>query len=1173
MKLNIFFRNLLPYWRENTLFGYRKDRRFIPMKFTVSLMTIACLQLSAASYSQNNVTWSKKNASLSTVLTEIQKQSGFQILYRTDILKNTTPVDVDLKQRPISEALDEVLKGQNLSYTIKKNTILIHQNTTKESTNGHRVQRSLSGRVVDEEGNAIVGVLITIKGTVLHTITDANGEFHFSRTPDSGTIVTNYLGYVEEEIAFTEKSNALTIKLTPSQTELEEVNVVVSTGYQTLPKERATGSFSFVDEKKLNITNLGATDFAKGLEGLVPGLLVGQNGSLEIRGASSMRAATRDVLIVVDGFPVESGNFTINPNDIENISVLKDAAAASIWGVRASNGVIVITTKSGSNTDGKAIFDITSNLTIDEAPDFSFQRPASTADYIDFEVETIKKGWVNFDNMGNASYSKVAELLYNQHLGNLTEQEVEDGINKLKSYNNLDQQDQFYRKAVQKQINLSVRGGTKAYNYYLSSFYTNQQTSLVGNKTDNFNVNFKNDLQLMPKLNVSLGVNSTYQNIKNPNEGFSFIDNRPYLMLLDENGGYVSHGGRIGNHVLQDYYDNGYLNWEYNPLQNMRNTTQESKVFASRINVGADYTITEGIRFSSQYQTELRYINGDKLQNLETYYVRDLANLWRVFDATNNTYEQKFPIGPILDKDKSRQNSWTFRNALSIDRQFGQDHMVSAIAGVELRSIFLTSNNERYYNYNSQALTTDHYDALALSTSTLDALGGYSSYTWDPNFIEQKNRFFSAFGNAAYTYKGKYTLSGSIRTDQSNLFGTDPRYRYRPLWSSGLSWNISKEDFFQSANFVNQLIVRATYGINGNIGNSSPYPIASTGKSFQTQENMLTFTNPENQFLRPEKTATTNFGLDYRLFGNRLSGSLDYYNRKSYDLLGRKLLDATTGFLSADVNTAKMTNHGIELNVNANILSGPVGLDIDLNLGYNKNKVTEVIAPNSTATIYVAGNEPIEGLPLSYLYSYKWAGLSDKGEPQIYDAEGEIHSWSAPRLTDVDALAYAGTMVPPYHGGLMFHVHYKGFTLTPQFTFKAGHKMRLSTSRMDMYPRITSDIANRWQQPGDEAVTNVPRTYDSANVSAIWTDYYQKSDIWTDDASFLRLRSVTLNYRLPNNFINKVFSDANLTFQANNFLLWSANQQGLDPDYVTLSTGAIGFPPLKNYVFSLNLKF
>ena len=1173
MNFNLLSKKVYGFIQGLNISCFLRSKTILVMKLIAILLTVACLQVSAEGFSQQ-ITLSKNNVSLKSVLQYIRKQSGYQLLYNTDLIQKAKPVSINVHNSGIEEALKQSLKGQAFTYEIADKVILIKPVTADNASNLRwQALKQIRGKVVTADGHPLPGVVITEKGTTNKTATNGEGEFELRNAADDAVLVFSYIGYNTQEIATKGGTGPLNITMIQSDNKLQEVNVVVSTGYQNLPKERATGSFSFVDQKKLGITNLAGTNFAKGLEGLVPGLLVAPDGRMQIRGVSSLKAVTREVLIVVDGFPIESGNFTVNPNDIESISVLKDAAASSIWGVRASNGVVVITTKSGKATDGKAIFDFSSSLSFDESPDFYFQRPVSSADYIDFEVETIKKGWINFANADQTPYSKVGELFYKKYKGLLNDAQVEEGLNSLRQLNSLDQQDLFYRRALQRQLNLSVRGGTDKYKFSISTLYTNQLTALVGNKNDNLILNVKNSLQVLPKVSVSLGVNSTFVKGNANNTGYDFANGRPYNMILDSDGNYVSHGSRVSDHLKQGYYDKGYLNWDSNPLQNVQNTTNSTNTFAARINLGADYQVTNGIKISSQYQTELRYINTDNLQNLNTYYVRNLANMWRVYDASKGAYVSKFPIGPVFDKDKSRQNSWTFRNTVNIDKQIGSDHAITAIAGVELRKIDRKSNSERYYNYNPQALTVDNFDAVGLSNYTLSSIGSYETYTWNPNFAESDNRFFSVFANAAYTFKNKYTVSGSIRTDQSNLFGTDPKYRYQPLWSTGLSWNATKEDFMTSVAFLNKLILRGTYGINGNIGNSSPYPIASTGKNFNTQENMLTFTNPENQALRPEKTSSTNLGLDFGVFNHRLSGSIDFYRKKSYDLLGNSILDATTGFGSAEKNTAVMTNHGFEFNLNARLSEGSVKMDVDINFGYNKNKVTEVLAPNKTASVYVAGTSPIEGLPLSYLYSYKWAGLSATGEPQIYDANGNIQSWSAARLTNVDALKYVGTMDPPFYGGMMFNVSYRGFTLTPQFTYKMGHKMRLSTSRMDMSPRMTSDIANRWRNPGDEKTTNIPRTFSTASVDQKWTDYYRKADVWDDDASFIRLRSLTLSYQLPNKFLFNVFTGASLTAQANNLWLWTANKQGTDPDYTSLSTGDINYPPVKNYVLSLNLNF
>ncbi len=1026
------------------------------------------------------------------------------------------------------------------------------------------------GLITDVEGKPLVGVSVVVKGTNKGTSTNLNGEFSLSGIDENAVLVFSGANVETSEMKVdgkTELRIGLKIKVVNS----ESIEVMLNTGYQTISKERATGSFTSIDNNKLAVTNLASTNFAKGLEGIAAGVLVDPNGGLQIRGVSSIKSDTRP-LIVVDGFPIESGNYTINPNDIDNITILKDAAAASIWGVRASNGVVVIKTKAGKNTNGKAIFDFSSNFSFNEKPDFSYYQMANSSDFIDFEVETINKGWFKPATANNTGYSRVGELFYKKYLGQLTDGQVNEGLNALKNQNNLSQQDLFYRPAFQRQFNLSLRGGSQTYKYFVSALYTKQQPASIGNQSDDIILNIKNSLQVLPKVSLSLGVNSTFGNAKTAS-GYDYSFGRPYNMFLDENGNYLSQYASIPEHLKHGYYDNGYLNWDFNPMQELNNSNNKTKRFEARFNLGLDYEIAKGIVFSSKYLNELGFTNTDNLQNLNTYYVRNLANSWRIYDNAKGSFVNKFPVGPILDKTKDQFSGWTFRNTVSIDKKIGKIHKVNAVIGTEVRKIANQGNAERYYNYNEKALTVDNFDVLSLSNYTPNYKGDYISYNWSPNFYERDKRFFSLFANGAYTYKDRYTVSGSARIDQSNLFGTDPKYRYIPIWSAGGSWKISGEEFMKNNSFIDRLVARATYGINGNIGNSSPYPIASTGKNFNTQENMLTFSNPENQQLRPEKTAIINLGLDFAILHNRISGSIDYYYKKSFDLLGNSILDPTTGFGRAENNTAKMLNKGVEINLNAKIIQREFSFHADFNFGYNNNKVLTVLMPTITAGTYIAGTSPIEGKPLSYMYSYRWAGLSDKGEPQIYNAKNEIANWASAEMTDVNGLNYSGTLTPPFYGGMMLTFQYKGFSLIPQFTYKMGHVLRLPSPRMDLYGGALNTISQRWQQPGDEANTDIPRVYDNSTGSNKWNSYYRNADIYEASASFARLRSLTLSYMLPKNYLKNIFSGIQVTAQGNNLWLWTENKNDIDPDYYNLRSGTFNFPPVKNYVLSLNLNF
>lgn len=1112
-----------------------------------------------------------KNTPLKSVLKEVTRQTGYDFVYSSALqnINDKITVSFSSDKSNIQDLFKLLFTERGISYKINNKQVILAPKDIIPVDKKPQQSIQVRGKIVDEDNLPMPAVVVINQNSKATVVSENDGDYVINANVGD-KLIFNSIGTVSQNVVIADQKTVYNIVMQSDYINLKDV---VVTGYQTLSKERATGSFAFIDDKRLTITNLASTNFAKGLAGMTSGVLVDKNGELQIRGVSSIKSDTRP-LIVVDGFPIESGNYTVNPNDIESVTVLKDAAAASIWGVRASNGVVVVKTKSGGGKDGKAVFNFTANLSFDSKPDFSYYKMASTSDFVDFEIETINKGWFKPQNADATGYSRVGELYYKKYKGIISETQLQEGVAAIKNDNNLSQQDLFYRKAVKQQYNLSIQGGSELSKYYVSAIYTKDLYTARGNDNEGIILNVKNVMQVLPKLTLTIGVNSTFNHSASASS-YDFGFCRPYDMFVDENGNYLSSltSSSVPEHLKAGYYEKGYKNWNYNAKQELDNSNNKTKRIESRFNIGLDYKIAEGINFSSKYLNELGNTTNANLQNLNTYYVRNLVNSWRVYDSAKGAYVNKIPVGPIYDKTTSQFNGWTLRNSLSVNKEIAENHSINAVIGTEVRKIANKGNSERYYNYSANALTVDNYDVLSLSNYTPNYIGDYMTYTWNPGFYSSDKRFFSLFANAAYTYKGLYTLSGSLRTDQSNLFGSDPKYRYQPIWSIGANWRVSGEKFMQNVDFVDRLIVRVTYGINGNIGNSSPYPIASTGKNYNTQENMITFTNPENQQLRPEKTAVTNVGIDFSLLKNALSGSIEYYYKKSYDLLGNSILDPTTGFTQAEMNTAEMVNKGVDLSLTANILRGEVMLDAVLNFGYNKNQVTKVLMPTMTASTYITGSSPILDRPLSYLYSYRWAGLSSTGDPQVYNAKGEVVPFSASEMTDVNAMKYVGTLNPPFYGGLMFDLSYKGFTLSPQFTWKIGHVLRLPVTRMDLYGGATEMISKRWQKAGDENITDLPRTYSSSSVSNKWTRYYRNADIWEGSASFIRLSSLTLSYDVPKKLLKNTFSGIKITAQGNNLWLWANNDYDIDPEYYNMRSGYYSFPPVKNFVLSINLNF
>lgn len=1150
--------------------AHNRTLRVLTLNFLVCLFGLSALPVDAKHSQQKAISIHVQDVTIQQAFSEIEKSSDYVFLVADNASSELNRrISLKRSKENIHQVLDALFHGTDLEYHVVERQVSIYRKEKQAAAMKQQTPKGITikGRVTDKQNEPLPGVSILIKGSTQGVATDMDGHFTLSDLAPNAVLEVSYVGMKQQSIPVKGRTE-LAIVMEDDEAMLGEI---VVTGYQTLSKERATGSFTQVKQDKLDLLQLGATSVKQGLTGAIPGVFVGKS-TINIRGVSSIYA-NKTPLFVVDGVPVNDIE-TINPKDIETITVLKDASAASIWGIRASNGVIVITTKLGKLNDGKTYFDISSNIIIDEKPDFGYLQRPTTAEYIDFETETIArgKGWFNPATAERNGYSRVEVLYYKKHKGQIDDAQLNEGLERLRQNNYLSEQDMFFRNSIQKQVNLSIAGGTSKYKYYTSVGYTGSQGMARGNSRDAVIINMKSRLTLLKGLELEMGVNTAFR--KNTNNGVDLyaFHSKPYELNVDENGSYLSRYTNVAEHLKQGYYDKGFLDWTYNLKQEIDNNDITSNNASVRLNTGLEYTLFKGLKISTKFLYEAGTDRARNYRNLHNYYLKNLINSWTVYDATKKEYKHKFPKGPLLDLSKNWSSSWTQRNLLTFDSVIDEQHSINAIAGTEVREDFTLQNKERYYNYNDRALSVNNFDAYSLSQYTANYRGDYDSYRWDPEFSESKNRFFSVFLNGSYSYQGKYTVSGSVRIDQSDLFGTDPKYRYDPTWSSGLSWRLSEEAYMKNISWLNHLLVRLTYGINGNISKSSPYSLARYGKNSSTQEDMLTISTPENQQLRKEKTAVTNFGVDFALLNNRLSGSIDLYHKYSSDLLGNYKLDPTTGFNSARINTAEVSNRGLDMRINGMILHGTFGWDMTFNLGYNVNRVEKVQNPQEVAEYYISGGSPIEGKPLSYLYSYKWAGLSEKGEPQIYDASGEVVGWKK-KMSDIQALKYVGTLTPPVYGGIISTFTYRNFALTPVFSYQLGHVMRLPRPEMVSYG-LNTDIAKRWKNPGDEKTTNIPRIYSSSSIDPKWRNYYLYNDAWDEDASFVKLNTLTLSYDFAGLIGRKLFSRAQLVIQASNLWMWTANNKDIDPEYYDLAEGRFPYlPPVRSYTIGVNLNF
>ena len=1134
----------------------------------------------------------------------IMDQTDYKFIYQMGIFKDFPRINVKKGIIRANKLLQKSLSAGNLNTVVTAdNTILIIEKTRIDQ----KLQQQVSGKVTDETGLPVPGATVMIKGTTTGTSTNFDGNYTLKVPFPENVLVFSFLGFETQEISV-ESNTTIDVVLKKDNQELEEV-VLVSTGFQTIAKERATGSFAFIDEEGLEqrIT----TNLTDRLEGLVPGLTVKQDGRIEIRGQGTLFGDSNP-LVVVDGFPLESDISTINPSDIQTITVLKDAAAASIYGAQAANGVIVITTHKVRKNSGVKI-EASVYKTITFKNDFDDLQYESAADRVELELSGMQyradNGWLSTSGYNLRPYvvnSPIEEVfLRNYFQGDsgfdqsfaYSTGERDAILDQLRNTNGFAQIEKYLmRDAVLNQFNISLRQGGENNQFYGSLTYNSDQTTLIGNNSDRIIANLKNTLQLSEKVRLQLGANIVYSSGENNSPlalgTRSFLyDWSPYKALVDDSGNRIQYN-QINFLEVPKKDAQGYLPHTYSPLDVLDENDNTSSTLATRLSATLDMEIIDGLVFTSKFQYERNHVKSEQHYKITHPKWREKVNSYTLYDDADGSLTYQLPMGGRLVGNKGETFAWIARNQLAYDKSF-QDgkHAISVLGGMETRKFSTYTNTYQLLGYDENTLTSGVYDIDGLINYSPDIRTWYGfGNFWEADVdrvTDYQKRDVSYFGNASYIYDGKYILSASGRLDQANIYGLDTSARDNFLWSSGFSWALSKENFFD-VSWVDKLTLRATYGVNGN----RPAPGQTsflTGRVryswFVENELAISLTNPANPGLKSEKVKAFNLGLDYRLFNGKLNGSLEYYNKNSTELIGQKEINPTNGWSSAFVNYAELKNSGIELNLNAKIISTDnFDWRTTFNFSKNTNEITEVdLEPSWSGHLlnpFSSGGYLIKGEPLGRLYAYRWGGLDENGKPQIIDGAGATIGWQEARSRgfDKDLFEDQGTTIAPYYGGWNNTFKYKNFRLNILLTYKFGHKMKAfrGFDGAALYYATSANltgafIADRWRQPGDEATTDVPG-FDIFDFSAYrYYTYYKNSNINTLSANYIRLTDVNLSYDISSLLKNNPFDRLTINLQGKNLWLWTANDENIDPE--ANFNGVLRFPRSKSFVIGIEAHF
>lgn len=1036
-------------------------------------------------------------------------------------------------------------------------------------------QQSFKGDVKDAEtGVPIMGATVQVQENRNVLVSNVQGEFSVASNLDSITIHISALGYKAKDMVLRQKEESYQIRLISIAQQL--ATVVVSTGYQELPKERITGSFVSLNQQSLE--RPVSSGILERLNNITPGLLFNQGKSaapgldISIRGRSSIYSANQP-LIVVDQFPFEGDINDLNPNDVESITVLKDAAAASIYGAKAGNGVIVITTKKGRfNQDTKVRWN--NNLTVSQKPDLFYQPVMSSADFITIEQDLFKSGFYQYTENSTAktALSPVIESLIAKRDGSITEQELQHRLNLLRKNdvrNNY--RDYLYQNAFNQQYALSLSGGAQHSNYYYSLGSDKVQSAEKGADQGRLSLLARQGWSLFKgKLLAEATVN--YARIKQRLNNLGPINWQsgqtlyPYASLKDESGVNATIVRDCRSVYLNSISNQGLLDWSYNPLNELQLLDHQIHTQDIRLSGKINYRLNELFSANLSYAHQSIYGEDTNLQNIDSYYTRNLINTYTQTSVTGLVYP--IPRGGILNQGFSNTNSDQVRLQLQFDQQL-KSHEWHLLAGAERRVLDRSIGDERKYGYNDNKAGSTPVDYVS-NFSRYYNPGSSGSIPFSGNENHLADRNLSYYTSGSYTLKSKYTISASGRLDQSNLFGVKTNQKGVPLWSVGTRWNLSEESFYHFK-LLPEMKLRLTYGYNGNIDRSvtayttARYYSSSTNTFFPYAD----IQNPPNPGLKWERISILNLGLDFSSIRNVISGTVEVYHKNGQDLIGEAPYAPSSGISTFRGNVASTTAWGFDIVLNSrNLQTSRFSWVSQFLLSGIREIVSDYQLEASSSNYLFYGDGgiiyPLKGKPLFAVYSLPFAGLNPQTGAPIGYLNGEASENYNAILSAAtpDHLTYEGPARPTVFGSFNNNFTFGKLTLSANISYRLGYYFRNSSV---LYNTVNAgvgghaDYARRWQKPGDEKFTQVPSRPSSFNTNR--DNLYRFSDILVQKGDHVRLQDIRFSY--ATGLKSKNSQKLDIYLYANNLgIIWKASKGDRDPDYPNLKplkTIALGF--------------
>lgn len=1162
-------------------------------------MLVLSLHSQATVWAQCKVTVEARNKPLGEVLKVMKEQTGIYFMYNTQEVNVDTRVTVSLSDMQLEEALKRIFENLPYGYNQVEDYILI---TPKKMTEPDKtVLRTVKGIVVTSDGSPLPGVSIVVKNTTVGVSTNAEGKFEIQLKTGEEILVFSFVGMRTQEVKV-DKDN-LRVVMEDVAAIMEEV--IVRTGYQNIEKRKLSSSVFSIDG---DVVREGA---ALGLDNMLQGKIPGMNvmGSsstpgaatkIRIRGSSTI-SGNREPLWVVDGFILEDpvpisaeelnsldnvnliGNAisSLNPQDIERIDVLKDASATAIYGVKAANGVIVITTKKGKI--GKPRLTYSMNLSINERPEYDGLYRMNSKERIEVSKEIEERGLPFGFQPARVSYEGALMDLYDR---TISYNEFLQTVKRLEEVNT-DWFDIIYRTSFSQKHNISISGSSDKINYYFSGGLQHVPATVKGTGVKQFNGFMKLGVNLLSNLKVELQMRAS-------------TDDKDYLHSSVSPYQYAYNTSR----AIPCYNEDGTLAYynktqgfefplQYNIVNEMQHTGMHIDATSINFNANLLWEIIPGLQFMGGLSYNRSNTDQKKWFDEQSYVAASLRKYnygLPLPDSQEWSQQQcQLPYGGGLENTDTRNTSYTLRAQVNYTFRFLEDHQITTVLGTEARSSKYQGLKSTEYGY-----LPDRGEKFIKIDPVQWPKYGELVQNHQNVVTNTLTNVMSWYGTFTYDYKNRYIANFNIRADGSNKFGQDKSNRFLPIWSVSGRWNLHEEAFLKNTMWMNMLAFRGSYGIQGNVSpDQTPNLLIQLGSlDIISKQYISKLSKLPNPYLRWEKTTSWNLGVDFAFLKNRLNGSIEIYRKKGKDQIISKEVASTTGSTTMQLNAGNLENKGYELVLNVvPVRTKVLTWSLNLNGARNVNKVTKSgITTEYGYNEYLNGSAVIPGEALNTFYSYKYDKLNESGLPTFKDIE-ETDGITQTEMFE-KVFAYSGTRIPDITGGFGTDISYKNLTVGGFFSYSLGTKIRMNGLYNNSGQRLpqpqqnmNKDFVYRWRKPGDEKHTDIPvLTTDAMKMYGLGVDrkikiadnaweMYNKSDLRVASGNYLRLRNIYVRYNFNEKVCHKIYAKRiSVRFEATNlWLLADKKLKGQDPEQITL--GGATTPPTSSYTLGLDITF